>query len=291
MRLGAGKLGSISHARCQHCRRFFAQGDDCRLYQSDEAARDSAAAWGHAGGDGGCHRRYAWAGPDTGDADRWSVGGGQRQCDQLLLGPRHRPAYDAHQVAHAAGWSRAGDACADLRRKPRRHLVHHLRRLRQSAQRVAGAFCHSLLRPHLHDVAQAHNHAEHRHRRRGGRGARPHRLGGGDAHDWLAGGMDVHDYLPLDTTTLLGALAGAEERLCAGNVPMLPVVRGENETYKQIILYTVLLVAASLTLFVMHAMGLLYLVGALALGGGLLGLSIWLAMTRTLKNARTVFWF
>jgi|SRR5579885_235940 protoheme IX farnesyltransferase len=75
------------------------------------------------------------------------------------------------------------------------------------------------------------------------------------------------------------------------NVPMLPVVRGENETYKQIILYTVLLVAASLTLFVMHAMGLLYLVGALALGGGLLGLSIWLAMTRTLKNARTVFWF
>ncbi len=74
-------------------------------------------------------------------------------------------------------------------------------------------------------------------------------------------------------------------------IPMLPVVRGETETYKQIVLYTVLLLLASLGLVVTHAMGFIYLASALLLSGSLLGLAIWLAATRTLKNARTVFWF
>jgi heme o synthase len=74
-------------------------------------------------------------------------------------------------------------------------------------------------------------------------------------------------------------------------VPMLPVVRGEGETYKQIILYSALLLLCSLALFITHAMGALYLASALVLGGSLLALAIWLGMTRTLKNARTVFWF
>jgi protoheme IX farnesyltransferase len=74
-------------------------------------------------------------------------------------------------------------------------------------------------------------------------------------------------------------------------VPMLPVVRGEGETYKQIILYGGLLLLCSLSLFITHAMGLLYLASALVLGGSLLALAIWLGTTRTLKNARTVFWF
>jgi heme o synthase len=74
-------------------------------------------------------------------------------------------------------------------------------------------------------------------------------------------------------------------------VPMLPVVRGEGETYKQIILYSMLLLLCSLALFITHAMGVLYLATALVLGGSLLALAIWLGTTRTLKNARTVFWF
>ncbi|MGO8947194.1 MAG: heme o synthase [Ktedonobacterales bacterium] len=74
-------------------------------------------------------------------------------------------------------------------------------------------------------------------------------------------------------------------------VPMLPVVHGEKETYKQIVLYAVLLLLASLALFATHAMGFVYLASALILGGSLLGLAIWLAATQTLKNARTVFWF
>jgi protoheme IX farnesyltransferase len=74
-------------------------------------------------------------------------------------------------------------------------------------------------------------------------------------------------------------------------IPMLPVVRGENATYRQIILYAVLLLLCSLGLVVIHSMGVFYLVSALLLGGSLVGLSLWLGFTRTLKNARTVFWF
>jgi protoheme IX farnesyltransferase len=74
-------------------------------------------------------------------------------------------------------------------------------------------------------------------------------------------------------------------------VPMLPVVKGERETHKQIVLYTVILLASSLALFAIHAMGYLYLVAALLLGGGLLVFAIRLAYTRTLKSANTLFWF
>jgi len=74
-------------------------------------------------------------------------------------------------------------------------------------------------------------------------------------------------------------------------VPMLPVVKGEGETYRQIVLYTVLLVATTLSLYFIHASGLIYLVSALALGGGMIVLSIRLMRIRTLKEARSVFWF
>ena len=53
-------------------------------------------------------------------------------------------------------------------------------------------------------------------------------------------------------------------------VPMLPVVRGEAETRRQILLYTVLLVGVSLLLPALHLAGTLYLFSALVLGGGLL---------------------
>lgn len=52
----------------------------------------------------------------------------------------------------------------------------------------------------------------------------------------------------------------------AASVPMLPVVRGEAETARQILLYTLLLVAVSLLLFPAAGMGLVYLVAAAVLG-------------------------
>jgi protoheme IX farnesyltransferase len=74
-------------------------------------------------------------------------------------------------------------------------------------------------------------------------------------------------------------------------VPMLPVVAGERETHRQIVLYTLLLLAASLVLFATHAMGVIYAVAALALGAGFLALGVLLAREQTLRRARTVFWF
>jgi protoheme IX farnesyltransferase len=52
----------------------------------------------------------------------------------------------------------------------------------------------------------------------------------------------------------------------AARVPMLPVVRGEAETARQIVLYTIALVAVSLLLFPAAGMGMIYLVAAVVLG-------------------------
>jgi protoheme IX farnesyltransferase len=53
----------------------------------------------------------------------------------------------------------------------------------------------------------------------------------------------------------------------AANVPMLPVVRGEAETARQIVLYTIVLIAVSLLLLPAAGMGWVYLVAAIVLGG------------------------
>jgi protoheme IX farnesyltransferase len=52
----------------------------------------------------------------------------------------------------------------------------------------------------------------------------------------------------------------------AAGVPMLPVVRGEVETARQIVLYTLALVAVSLLLLPIAGMGWIYLIAALVLG-------------------------
>src|SRR5262249_21428163 len=56
-------------------------------------------------------------------------------------------------------------------------------------------------------------------------------------------------------------------------VPMLPVVRGERETARQIVIYSVGLVAVTLLPWVLGSAGLLYLASALALGA----VFLWLA--------------
>ena len=48
---------------------------------------------------------------------------------------------------------------------------------------------------------------------------------------------------------------------------MLPVVRGDRETVKQIVLYSFVMVAATVVPFVWGTLGLAYLVAALVLGG------------------------
>ena len=66
---------------------------------------------------------------------------------------------------------------------------------------------------------------------------------------------------------------------------------GENETHRQIFLYSLLLVAVTLVLFAMRVMGYFYLVSALILGGILIYMSIRLMRDKTKYWARTIFWY
>jgi heme o synthase len=57
-----------------------------------------------------------------------------------------------------------------------------------------------------------------------------------------------------------------KDRYADAGVPMLPVVRGDRETARQIVLYSVGLVAVTLLPWAWGSAGLLYLASALALG-------------------------
>lgn len=82
-----------------------------------------------------------------------------------------------------------------------------------------------------------------------------------------------------------------EKDYARANVPMLPVVMGERETKKQILLYSLILLAVTLILFAMRTMGYFYLAGALILGGILVYMAIRLLLNSTRKWARTLFWY
>jgi protoheme IX farnesyltransferase len=73
-------------------------------------------------------------------------------------------------------------------------------------------------------------------------------------------------------------------------MPMLPNVAGEDETRKQILLYTVMLVAVSM-LLLPFGMGLIYFVGALGLGLWFLRLALQLLLNPSKALARRTFFF
>ena len=72
----------------------------------------------------------------------------------------------------------------------------------------------------------------------------------------------------------------------AADVPMLPVTHGVRETTHQIALYTGLMVAITLVFFAVAQMGLLFLAGAIVLGGLFLAQAV--AMAREGTDARAV---
>jgi heme o synthase len=78
-----------------------------------------------------------------------------------------------------------------------------------------------------------------------------------------------------------------KESYAAAKVPMLPVVRGDEETTRQIVLYTVGMVA--FTLAVGLSLGLLYSVAAAVLGGVFLALAWRLRRQPTRRNAGVLF--
>ena len=64
-----------------------------------------------------------------------------------------------------------------------------------------------------------------------------------------------------------------KDEYARAGVPMLPVVRGEAETRRQILLYTILLIAVTVLPFAGQLFGVFYLAAALLLGGGFLAFS------------------
>ena len=78
-----------------------------------------------------------------------------------------------------------------------------------------------------------------------------------------------------------------KENYAAARVPMLPVVRGDDETTRQIVLYS--LVMVGFTLAVGLSLGPLYSAAALVLGGAFLWLARELRRRPTRRNAAVLF--
>lgn len=70
-----------------------------------------------------------------------------------------------------------------------------------------------------------------------------------------------------------------------GGIPMLPVARGEAATRRQILVYSLVLVAFTTMPFLTGLFGALYLAAALALGAGFIGLALRLALRPSRKAA------
>src|SRR3954452_7157976 len=74
-------------------------------------------------------------------------------------------------------------------------------------------------------------------------------------------------------------------------VPMMPVVRGERETRRQIVLYSVLLYAVSQLPFCAGGFGGVYLAGSLVLGAAFIGLAVRLARRADRRSALVLYLF
>jgi heme o synthase len=77
----------------------------------------------------------------------------------------------------------------------------------------------------------------------------------------------------------------------AARIPMLPVVRGARETTRQIVLYSLVLVAVTIVPFLWGTLGLVYLGAALALGAGFLLLAVRLRRMTSPRQASLLFHF
>jgi protoheme IX farnesyltransferase len=77
-----------------------------------------------------------------------------------------------------------------------------------------------------------------------------------------------------------------KEHYARANVPMLPVARGDGETAKQIVRYTVVLVAVTLAPVALGTFGLVYGLSALVLGAVFLWLAV--ELRRTMERAAAV---
>jgi len=74
-------------------------------------------------------------------------------------------------------------------------------------------------------------------------------------------------------------------------VPMMPVVRGERETRRQILLYTLLLYAVSQLPFCAGEFGIAYLIGSITLGLTFIAGAVWLYRHADRRTALRLYLF
>lgn len=75
----------------------------------------------------------------------------------------------------------------------------------------------------------------------------------------------------------------------AANIPMMPVVLGEHETKRQIVLYSIMTAALTLIFGVVAALGVLYLAVAIAGGAGFVWFAVKLYRTSGIDGTRAMF--
>ena len=75
----------------------------------------------------------------------------------------------------------------------------------------------------------------------------------------------------------------------AAEIPMLPVVTGLKETGRQIVLYSVVLIAFSVAFFFVAEMGIYYLIVAIGLGALFLFFALNIFLNPVEKNAARLF--
>ena len=80
-----------------------------------------------------------------------------------------------------------------------------------------------------------------------------------------------------------------KDEYAKAGVPMMPVVRGEDETRFQIVLYTFLLVAVTILPFAGGLFGAVYFITAIVLGGGFIALAVKLFRTRERRPALRLY--
>ena len=77
----------------------------------------------------------------------------------------------------------------------------------------------------------------------------------------------------------------------AAGIPMLPVARGVASAARQILLYSVVVVAVTMLLFRFEPMGIVYFVAAVGLGAALIWQALSLRRDATPKRAMRLFSF
>ena len=80
-----------------------------------------------------------------------------------------------------------------------------------------------------------------------------------------------------------------KENYAAAKVPMLPVVRGDRETTRQIVWYSFALVAVTFAPVLLGTLGWVYAAGALLLGGWFVRLALRLQREPTRPRASVLF--